>query len=130
MFELGVTASNGNFFGRTEVYETSDSLKCFAESLEGFPSSTDKSRTIFHEAGQKSDYAYFSMKLYCIDPSGKVGVHINLESNVATKFRSEEKDKLSLEIIVEPVAIDTFQKELLHLAVNEEGFATLMGISD
>jgi hypothetical protein len=70
------------------------------------------------------------MKLYCIDSSGKVGGHIDLESNVATKFRSEEKDKLSLEIIVEPVAIDTFQKELLHLAVNEEGIATLMGISD
>jgi hypothetical protein len=34
---------------------------------------------------------------------------------------------LKLEIIVEPSAIDRFQKELCHLAKNEEGLAILYG---
>ena len=43
-------------------------------------------------------------------------MEINIESNVAAEYRQEEKNKLKLEIIVEPSAIDRFQKELCHLA--------------
>jgi hypothetical protein len=57
-----------------------------------------------------------------------IGVEINIESNnVATEYREEEKNKLKLEIIVEPSAIDRFQKELCHLAKNEEGLAIFYG---
>ncbi len=124
MFELKVTASNERFFGTTEVYDTSDSLTSFAKSLIGYP--TDD-KTLVHEAGEKNSYAYFSMKFYCIDKAGHIGVQINLEENVATEYRQEEKDKLTLEIVVEPNAIDNFQKQLIHLAVNQEGVATLYG---
>jgi hypothetical protein len=57
-----------------------------------------------------------------------IGVEINIESNnVATEYLEEEKNKLKLEIIIEPSAIDRFQKELCHLAKNEEGLAILHG---
>ena len=124
MFELKVTASNGRYSGTTEVYDTSDTLAKFATSLKGYP--TDNT-ILFHEAGEKNNYAYFSMRFYCIDNAGHVGVQINLEDNVATEYRGEEKNKLTLEILVEPNAIDNFQKELVSLAVKQDGIAILYG---
>lgn len=124
MFELRVTASNVDFFGRTEVYDQSESLSKFASTLKGFPNDNN---TLFYEAGQKDSYAYFSMKYYLIDNGGHIGVELNLESNVATEYRQEEKNKVKLEIIVEPSAIDNFQRELYSLAVKEEGSAILYG---
>ncbi|MGK0236186.1 MAG: hypothetical protein ACI9EK_002734 [Psychroserpens sp.] len=124
MFELRVTASNGRYFGITEVYETSESLGDFTDLLYSFPKDN---LTICHEMGAKDSYAYFSMKYYCIDNAGHLGIELNLEENVATAYRNEEKDKLKLEIIVEPSSIDNFQRELKHLANNQEGKATLFG---
>lgn len=126
MFEVKVTASNGRYSGTTEVYDTSDSLLKFARSLIGFPKNYE---ILVHEAGEKNGHAYFSMKFYCIDSAGHFGVLINLERSVATEYRAEEKDKLSLEILTEPNAIDNFQKGLLHLAENQEGTAILYGIN-
>jgi hypothetical protein len=124
MFELKVTASNGRFFGTTAVYDTTESLFSFAQTLIGFPNDNKK---LFHDAGFKVGYAYFSMNFYCIDNAGHIGVEINLEDNVATEFRHEEKDKLKLEIIVEPNAIDNFQRELSQLATTQKGTAILYG---
>jgi hypothetical protein len=124
MFELKVTASNGRYFGTTEVYDTTESLFDFAQTLIDFPKGDQK---LFYETGTKDGYAYFSMNFYCIDNAGHIGVEINLEDNVATQFRQEEKDKLKLEIIVEPSAIDNFHKELSQLAINQKGTAFLYG---
>ena len=124
MFELKVTASNCRYFGTTEVYDTAESLFSFAQALMGFPKDDKK---LLHEVGFKDGYAYFSMNFYCIDNAGHIGVEINLEDNVATEFRPEEKDKLKLEIIVEPGAIDNFQRELKQLATKQEGVAILYG---
>ena len=124
MFELRVTASSVDFFGRTEVYDQSESLSKFASTLFDYPNDNS---TVFYEIGEKDSYAYFSMKFYSIDKSGHIGVEINLESNVSTEYRQEEKNKVKLEIIVEPSAIDNFQRELFHLAKKEEGSAILYG---
>ncbi|NRT16660.1 hypothetical protein HNP99_003031 [Flavobacterium sp. 28A] len=124
MFEFRVIASNGRYFGITEVYETSESLKGFAKSLFEFPKNDSK---LFYEMGKKDSYAYFSMQYHCIDNAGHLGVELNLEENVSTEYRCEEKDKLKLEIIIEPSAIDNFQKELIQIAENQEGKATLFG---
>lgn len=124
MFELQVTATNGRYSGMTEVYAQSKSLEEFAKTLYRFPNDNEK---LFYEAGEKDSYSYFSMKFYCIDSAGHIGLEVNLEENVATEFRHEEKDKLKLEIIVEPAAIDNFQKELLRLATQQEGKAVLLG---
>jgi hypothetical protein len=124
MFEIKITASNTSFYGSTEVYDQSERLSEFAKSLNTFP---ENDKVLFYEVGEKDSYAYFSMKYYSIGKSGRIGVEINLESNVATEYRKEEKNKLKLEIIVEPSAIDRFQKELYDLTKNEEGSAILYG---
>ena len=124
MFEVKVSALNGRFAGVTEVYDTPDSLLSFAKSLKGFPIDN---RILFYEAGKKDSYAYYSMRFYQIDNFGHIGVLICLEENVSTEYRAEEKDKISLELLVEPSAIDIFQRELIHLAQNQNGNATLYG---
>ena len=124
MFELLVTASNGRYFGTTEVYDTTETLSKFAQTLTGFP---NDNKNLLYEAGFQDGYAFFSMNFYCIDNAGHIGVEINLEDNVATEFRNEEKNKIKLEIIVEPNAIDNFQKELSQLAIKQEGVAILYG---
>lgn len=125
MFELKVECSNGRYSGTTEVYDTKDSLLPFAKSLKGYPFAGGE---LTHECGEIDSYAYFNIKLYQIGITGIVGVQIMLEENVATEYRPEEKDKLTMEIIVEPNSIDIFQKELEDLALNESGTAYLKGI--
>lgn len=124
MIELRVRATNERYLGTTQVYDTTESLKDFAKSLLDYP---NNNQIIIHEAGEKDSISYFAMKFYCIDNVGHIGVEISLEENTSTQYRQEEKDKLKLEIIVEPSAIDNFRRELLQLAIKEEGTATLYG---
>lgn len=124
MFELDINASNGRYSGTTSVYDTSNSLAEFANSLKGYPKDNNE---LYYQAGQEDSYSFFSMKFYPLDGGGHVGVQISLEENVATEYRPEEKDKITLEIKVEPASIDRFQKELLDLAKNESGQAILLG---
>lgn len=124
IFELQITASNGRYYGITEVYETAKSLEEFVNRLSQFP---QNGQFLFHESGQKDGYAYFSMKFYCLDDTGYLGLEVNLEENVATQFRPEEKHKLKLEIKVKSAAIDNFQKELVQLAKKRDGIAILCG---
>lgn len=124
MFELKVTASNNKFSGETEVYDNYECISDFAKELVNYP---NDDKILFYEAGEKDSYSYFSMKYYCIDNAGHIGVEINIESNVPNNYRPEEKNKVKLEIIVEPSAIENFQKELLRLVKNEDGTAILFG---
>jgi len=125
MFELKVNCSNGRYSGTTEVYETKESLLPFVNLLDGYPFQGGE---LIHECGKQDSYAFFKMRLYKIGVTGIVGVQINLEENVATEYRKEEKHKLEMELIVEPNAIDSFQKELKTLAMTESGTAILKGI--
>ena len=127
MFEIRISANNGRYSGTTEVYEVSESLLAFVKELNGFPTGKDR---ITHSCGKKGSYAYFEMEFYKIGGSGKCGVLITMEENVETEYRKEEKDKLSMELIVQPHAIDVFCKELMLLAEKEEGIAELKTIGN
>ncbi|WP_019672460.1 hypothetical protein [Psychrobacter lutiphocae] len=125
MFELKVMANNGRYSGITEVYEVSDSLIKFVNDLNGFPLGKEK---VTHSCGEKDSYAYFKMEFYKIGLTGKCGVLITMEENVPTEFRKEEKDKLKMELIVEPNAIDIFCDELKLLAESQSGIAKLKAV--
>ncbi len=124
MFELKVTVSNNIFSGETEVYDKYECISDFAKNLDGYPKDN---KILFYEAGVKESFSYFSMRYYPIDNFGHIVVEINIESTVSTVYRPEGKAKLKLEIVVEPSAIDSFQKELFNLAKNEDGTAILFG---
>jgi hypothetical protein len=124
MFEMGVTASNGRYSGTTEVYDTTESLAAFASLLYDFPQAKT---ALVHEAGEMDGYAYFQMKFYPFGHASYIGVQVSLEENVYPPYREVEKVKLKLEIVVEPHAIDVFQKALSQLARKQEGTVTLYG---
>ena len=125
MFETRVTACNERYFGITEVYNDFEDLLNFAKSLKKFPKSVDSE--LEYKAGDKMSYAFFSMRFYCVDSVGHTAVQVEIEENVGTEYRPEEKCKLSLEIRFEPSAIDSFQSELVALAKKGEGKAILKG---
>ncbi|WP_432671400.1 hypothetical protein [Flavobacterium sp. SM2513] len=127
MFEMRISANNGRYSGITEVYELSESLLGFVNELNDFSFGKDK---VSHSCGEKDSYAYFEMEFYKIEPTGKCGVLITMEENVSTEYRKEEKDKLSMELIIEPNAIDVFCRELKSLAEKEDGIAELKAIAN
>ena len=124
MFELKVTASNGRYLGTTEVYDTPEEVLKFAQTLIGFPGDN---HDLLYETGFKNGQASFTMHFYCIDYAGHIGVEIILEDTGATEFNRDSQNKIKIEIIVEPNAIDNFQKELSRLASRQEGIAILFG---
>ena len=124
MLELEIVASNKLFKGVTQVYDQAECLQELAEQLICFP---NNSQLVFYESGEKDSYAYFSMKFYPVGPTGVIGIQIHLEENVPTHYRTEEKSKLTLEILTEPAALDEFQKYLKTMAENQSGKAQLNG---
>lgn len=125
MFELRVSANNGRYSGVSEVYETSETLLDFVKTLEGFPFGKDN---LIHSCGEKDGYAFFQMNFYKIEKTGQCAVLVSLEENVATEYREEEKDKLTMELIVEPNAIDIFCQEMRTLALRQNGEAELKAV--
>ena len=126
-FELKVTASNGRFFGSTQVYDTPEPALKFAQTLKGFPQDNND---LHYETGYKNGSACFSMHFYCIDDAGHFGVEINLEDNFGTAYNYEVKNKIKIEIIVVQNAINVFQKGLSRLVTKQEGIAILDGWDD
>lgn len=124
MFGLKINASNNLYSGTTEVYDTSESLYEFAQTLIEFPK---YEKQLIYELGKQDGYAFCSIRFYCIDGFGHIGVEIILEENTSTDYRKELKSKAKFEIIVEPGAIDNFQKSLSTIAKRQEGFAILYG---
>lgn len=124
LIELNIKASNNDFSGSTQVYTNAESLLQFSDSLVGFPRDN---KVLFFDAGERNSYSYFSMRFYSIDQGGLVGVEIYIESNSSANERPEKKGNLKAEVIVEPSAIDNFQRELKHLAINQNGSAILFG---
>lgn len=124
MFELKVTASNGSYFGTTNVYDTPEQVLKFAQTLMSFPL---RNSDIFYETGFKNEQASFSMHFYRIDNTGHIVLEIKLEDYVTTEYRHEHKNKIKIEISVEPNTIDEFQKDLSRLATKKDGIAILYG---
>ena len=125
MIEIQISVDNGRYSGTMKIYEVSKSLLKFVNELNQFPFHNER---ITHCMGGKDSSAYFEMDFYKIGPSGKCGVLITMEENVSTEYRKEEKDKLSLELLIEPNSINNFCKELQGLAEKEEGTAELKAI--
>ena len=126
MVELEVYVGNDGFSGKTDVYTTYDSLKCLADSLIGFPKSVEEE--VKFSAGEKDSYSYTGLRFYCYRKSGHTAFEAEIESNVATEYRPEEKAKLKLEVMFEANSLDTFIKDLNHMVHTKEGTAKLGGI--
>ena len=124
MFELKVTASNGRYFGTTNVHDTPEPVLKFAQTLMSFP---QHNNDLFYETRSKNGQSSFSMHFYHLDNSGNIVLEINLEDHITTEYRHEHKNKIKIEISIEPNAIDKFQKDLSQLASKKDGIVILYG---
>ena len=123
IIQLQITASNGKFCGKTEMYEIPACLYDFAEKLTNHPKSGEK---LSYSPSIRTGYDFFSMKYYLINDTGKLGIEIIIDSQ--SEYFVDVKDSVKLEIVVEPNAIKSFQKELQTLAKKENGKAKIYGI--
>jgi len=120
MLELEVTVSNNGFRGVDRGYDTGGHLKALAKQLEGFPRDD---QSIFYEIKGSMGTGNLSFLFYPNSPNGIVGVKVHLESEGTNNCQNSS---LSLELLVEPSAIDIFQKYLGTLAANQQGIAKLI----
>lgn len=125
LLEIKVVACNGRYRGTTQVYDTRDSLRKFAQQLIGFPKSIDQ--IIHYEVGERTGYSFLGVKFYCIDRTGHTAVKVEMEENI-TMQSSTEKDMIRLEFHFEANDLIEFQKELQKIITKEEGRAILNGI--
>ncbi|MCU7921741.1 MAG: hypothetical protein KZQ88_03495 [Candidatus Thiodiazotropha sp. (ex Dulcina madagascariensis)] len=126
MVEILVKASNGKFYGETEVYTTYPDLVTFASSLEGFPPSVNDKVT--YNAGEKDSYSFASIIIYCFTASGHTAALVEIEANIASNQRKEEKHQTKMEVQFEIQSLDSFRHKLVSLITNKSGIAVLHGI--
>jgi hypothetical protein len=127
LVEILVISSNGKFYGETEVYTNYEELKEMSKSLSGYPSSVND--RIGFSAGERNSYSFVSIKFYCFSNSGHTAALVELEANVASNQREEEKNEIQMEVQFEAEASDRFNKQLATMIINKKGKAVLNGIS-
>jgi len=123
MVEILIKSSNRKFYGETEVYTTYQELASFASSLKGFPNSVNDKVTF--NAGEKESYAFSALNIYCFSASGHTAALIELEANIASNQRKEEKHKIQMEVQFESQSLDSFQQKLTSMIQNKSGNAVL-----
>lgn len=120
MLELEVTVSNNGYSGIGRGYDTGESLENLAKQLEGFPKDDQPILYTIEESSRAGD---LSISFCPIRYSGLIGVKVHLQMEGSKDCKNST---VSLELPVEPNAIDIFQKYLTALAANQDGTAKLV----
>ena len=117
-------AASWGFIGKTRVYTILDELKKWAGDLEEF--APVAGQTVAFYAGERDSYAFLGVSISVLDSVGHCLCHAALESNQTLTF--ESKNKLEVEIRIEPSAVDQFLLELTTLIQRGQGEAKLIGV--
>jgi hypothetical protein len=120
MLELEVIVTNNSYSGVARGYDTREQLEILANQLEGFPKDD---QPVFYKIGESMQQGHLSISFCPISLSGLVGVKVYLEKGGWTDCQNSI---VSTELLVEPSAIDIFQKYLTTLATNQQGIAKLI----
>jgi hypothetical protein len=124
MVEVEARASNGRFCGTLEIYTTGETLKELADGLVGFPSTP--TQTVEYEEGERGSYAFLSLKFYCADNLGHLGLRVRMEE-AGRADHPDERTEAQFVLSCEAAAVDRFQQQLARMAASESGSATLEG---
>ncbi|MCR9246474.1 MAG: hypothetical protein NXI31_15685 [bacterium] len=117
--ELRITVANGRFAGVADCYGPPDVLLQFANAIRGFPQRADDRRRFDFGAGTGS-----VKTSWMTENGGLVRVVAEIQ---AEKFRNEElPETATLQILVEPAAVDRFVGTLAHLEPEPGAIATLL----
>lgn len=117
-------ASSWGFIGKTQVYTTYEALEKWARELGALP--LVAGQTVEFHAGERESYAYLGVTISVVDSVGHCVGRVAFESSSVHTW--ESKNKLEVEIRIEPNAIDRFILELMAIVDKKnQGKACLIG---
>lgn len=120
-------ASRG-FSGSSQVYTTASMLGTLSAGLQCFPK--DASQSVEFELGTPQGYGYLSIAFSVLDARGRCQCRVRLESNYAPTHGPASKNRIEVDMGVEPAAIDRFVSDLTNLHNNKARVAVLEGIEN
>lgn len=129
VFEIEVSASNGDFSGAVRTYVGIDKLAEAAETLGGFPQDISDVRELkFGEFGRESAGGCAHIRFFCKNSAGHAVAELQIEtedeSNTGSRWNLPEQIAHFFGG-VEASAIDDFVAELRLLEENKSGVASL-----
>lgn len=118
-------AASWGFVGKTQVYTTYEALEKWAKELAALPLVAGQS--VDFQGGEQNNYAYIGVTISVLDSVGHCQCRVVFESNSVHTW--ESKNKLEVEILIEPNAIDRFVTGLVAIVrTKNRGEARLLGI--
>jgi len=126
MITAAVDVASRGFKGVSQVYTTAEAFEELSSRLRLFPEGPTKS--LEFEFGMPNSYGYLSLAFSVLDATGRCACRVQLESNYLPTYGPESKNRVQIDMGVEPNAIDRFVLDLQNLLNSEPGKAVLEGI--
>jgi hypothetical protein len=126
MLTAVVDVASRGFRGVSQVYTTADALAELSSRLRLFPEGPTKS--LEFQFGMPGGYGYLSLAFSILDATGRCTCQVRLESNYLPAYGPGSKNRIDIDMGVEPNAIDRFVSDLHNLLKSETGKAVLEGV--
>lgn len=126
VLEIGVSASNGNFAGKTSTYISIDGLGIITEKIKGFPHDRSDVREVqFGSPGKESAGGFVSIRLACMDGPGHSVAEILFEDKNSGSRWHGPTQTAHFFAQFEAAALDEFVVQLQQLEECKHGAAVL-----
>jgi hypothetical protein len=126
MLTAAIDVASRGFRGVSQVYTTAGALEELSLRLKLFPEGPAKS--LEFQFGMSGGYGYLSLAFSVLDATGRWACQVQLESNYLPAYGHESKNRIDVDMGVEPNAIDRFVSDLQNLLNSETGEAVLEGV--
>lgn len=126
MLTAAVDVASRGFRGVSQVYTTADALEALSSSLRLFPEGARKS--LEFQLGTPDGYGYLGLAFSVADSLGRCACRVRLESNYVPMHGQGSRNRIDVDMGVEPNAIDRFVFDLQNLLNSKPGEAVLEGI--
>ncbi len=128
MITVVIDVASRGFNGSSQVYTTTSALETLSAGLQFFPE--DASQSVEFELGTPQSYGYLSIAFSVLDARGRCQCNVRLESNYVLMHGPGSKNRIDVDMGVEPNAIDRFVSDLKNLHNNKARQAVLEGIEN
>jgi hypothetical protein len=120
-----VDVTSRGFRGSSQLYTTASALEELSADLQCFPE--DASQSLEFELGTQ-ELGYLGLTFSVLNAVGRCKCQVRLASNYAPTPGLESKNRIDVDMGVEPNAIDRFVSDLKNLHNNQAREAVLEGI--
>jgi hypothetical protein len=124
--ELSISADNGRYRGAATAYFSNGEVGVLANALVGFPKSTNQ-QEVFSGGQEESDFGFAELIFRCVDTLGHIVVRVTLSETAQPNDFA--RNRVELELLCEPAALDHFSQELEAIARRQRNRAVLQGIT-